>query len=114
VAVPVDYLLGILGSRWFQLLFQIVLLGTLIESGTGLIHAFNERINGQLQERRIAMPDGYRALIGVLLLASAAFLAKFGLISLIARGYGTITWGFWIVFVVPVLTVGVWKVLRVN
>ena len=39
-------------------------------------------------------------------------LAQFGLIDLIARGYGTLTWLFLAVFVVPVLTRGVWKVVR--
>jgi uncharacterized membrane protein YkvI len=110
VTVPADYLLAVLGSRGFRLIFQIVLLGTLIESGTGLIHAFNERISGQLREKEAAMPGVYRAFIGVLLLASATFLARFGLIDLIAEGYGTITWGFWIVFVIPILTLGLWKV----
>jgi uncharacterized membrane protein YkvI len=110
VAVPADYLLGVLGSRSFQVVFQIVLLGTLIESGTGLIHAFNERINGQLRERCQMMPNGLRALIAFLLLVVAASLARFGLIDLIAKGYGTITWGFWIVLVIPVLTIGAWRV----
>ena len=32
-----------------------------------------------------------------------------GLIDLIARGYGTLTIGFIVVFVIPVLTLGVWK-----
>jgi len=111
-AVPADYLLSVLGSRSFQLVFQMVLLGTLIETGTGLIHAFNERIKGQLEERRVVMPDGLRTLIALVLLVAAAVLARFGLINLIAKGYGTITWGFWIVFVIPVLTIGAWNVLR--
>ncbi len=112
VTVPVDYLLGILGSRTFRLIFQIVLLGTLIESGTGLIHAFNERIDGWLRERRKIMHPGCRPVIAILLLISAGGLARFGLIDLIAKGYGSITWGFWIVFVIPVLTLGSWKILR--
>ena len=112
--VPVDYLLGLLGSRIFQLIFQIVLLGTLIESGTGLIHAFNERINGRLRESCAAMPAGFRPAIAVVLLVSAACLARFGLIDLIAKGYGTITWGFWLVFVIPVLTVGTWRMMRAK
>ena len=30
------------------------------------------------------------------------------LVDLIARGYGTLTWAFLVVYVVPVLTWGVW------
>ena len=44
--IPSNYLLELLGSRPFQIVFQIVLLGTLIETGAGMIHAVNERIDG--------------------------------------------------------------------
>jgi uncharacterized membrane protein YkvI len=47
--------------------------------------------------------------VGVFLLIVAAVVAQYGLIDLIAKGYGTITWGFWLVYVIPVLTLGVWK-----
>ena len=49
--VPANFLLEALGSTAFQVVFQVVLLGTLIESGTGMIHAFNERVAGVLAER---------------------------------------------------------------
>lgn len=109
--VPANYLLDILGSRIFQYTFQIVLLGTLIETGTGLIHAFNERVAGVFQEKRIDMPAFLRPTVGVFSLTVASLVAQFGLIELIAKGYGTITYGFWLVFVLPVLTVGVWKIV---
>ena len=48
------------------------------------------------------------------MLAIGAVSAQVGLIDLIARGYGTITWGFLVVFVVPVLTLGVWKIVRAG
>ena len=109
--VPVTFLLKQLGSGWFQILFQIVLLGTLIETGTGLIHAFNERISRTFLERRSTMPSYLRSVVALGLLASAVVIARFGLIDLVAKGYGTVTWGFWLVFVLPVLSLGVWKVL---
>jgi uncharacterized membrane protein YkvI len=46
------------------------------------------------------------------MLLSAAGLSGFGLVTLIARGYGTLTWAFLLVYVVPVLTLGVWKLRR--
>lgn len=114
VAVPADLLLTLLGSETFQLTFYLVLLGTLIESGTALIHAFNERVSGRFRETRIAMRSFVRPAIAIITLGSAALLARFGLIDLIAMGYGTITWGFLIVYVVPVLTLGSLKVLRAS
>ena len=39
---------------------------------------------------------------------------KVGLIDLIADGYGTLTWVFVLVFIVPLLTVGSIKIYRTN
>ena len=109
--VPSNYLLEIIGSRTFQVTFQIVLLGTLIETGTGLIHAFNERVSTTFQEQGRTMPSALRLAVAVGLLAIGALTAQFGLIDLIAKGYGTITYGFWAVYLLPVFTLGVWKIL---
>ena len=112
--VPVNHVLDVLGSGMFQFIFQIVLLGTLVESGSGLIHAFNERVAGAYREKRFQMPPNLRPLVAVLLLAVAAGLARFGLINLISQGYGTATWGVLLVYVVPVLTLGVRKIIKTK
>ncbi len=109
-AVPANGVLEALGSRPLQLAFQIVLFGTLIETGTGMIHAVNERIAGVYREAGRRMPDALRPLTAGALLAVGAGLASFGLIGLIARGYGTLTWLFLAVYVVPVLTWGIYRI----
>ena len=108
--VPANFLLDLLGSRSFQLTFQIVLFGTLVETGTGMIHALNERLATRFHERGLELPPYVRPVIAVMLLIVGALVASFGLISLIAKGYGTLTWLFLLVFVVPVLTVGIRKI----
>lgn len=50
-AVPANVLLELLGSRIFQVVFQVVLFGTLIETGAGLVHAVNERLATTYAER---------------------------------------------------------------
>ena len=89
-----------------------MLLGTLMETGTGLIHAFNERVAGVFKERKLEMPSWVRPATALLLILLAVLLSRVGLITLIEKGYGTITWGFLIVFVLPVLTIGLAKILR--
>ena len=106
--VPSNVLLEILGSRGFQVAFQVVLFGTLVETGTGLIHAFNERVSGLRTGGEL--PRWVRPAVAVGFLALGTFISRFGLIDLIARGYGTLTVGFILVYVIPVLTVGVWKI----
>lgn len=108
--VPATVLLETLGSRPFQIAFQVVLFGTLIETGAGLIHAFNERISGLQEDRQGEMPKWVRPAVAFGLLGLGTAISAFGLTGLIARGYGTLTLGFIAVYVVPVLTVGVWKI----
>ncbi len=110
--VPANFLLDVLGSRAFQITFQVILFGTLIETGTGMIHGVNERIAGVFEERRQAMSPFLRPTIAIGFLIAGALLAQFGLIGLIARGYGTITVFFLVIYALPIVTVGVWKLVR--
>ena len=50
-AIPSTELLARIGSPWFSVVFQLVLLGTLVQTGVGLIHSVNERIASTLQHR---------------------------------------------------------------
>jgi uncharacterized membrane protein YkvI len=110
--VPANHLLEILGSRAFQLAFQIVLFGTLVETGTGMIHGINERIASVYKEKSRPMPRALRPAVALTLLVLGAIIAKVGLTALIAKGYGTLTWFFLVVYVIPVLTWGVLKIRR--
>jgi uncharacterized membrane protein YkvI len=108
-AVPANFLLEALGSRTFQVIFQVVLFGTLIETGSGMIHAVNERIVSTRHELGHETPKWVRSAVAVLFLGIALSLTPLGLIELISRGYGTITWGFILFYVLPILTLGVWR-----
>ena len=107
--VPANELLEALGSRTFQVIFQLILFGTLIETGAALIHGLNERIAGSRAERGGKLPFPIRLRVAAVPLAAATALSGFGLTALIASGYGTLTLGFIAVYVVPVLTVGIWR-----
>ncbi len=77
-----------------------------------MIHGFNERIAGVLEERGRSMSHWLRLIVAVAVSVAAIWLAdRFGLIALISRGYGMITWGFWALFLLPVLVGGCWKIL---
>ncbi len=111
-AVPANMLLEVLGSRTLQVVFQVVLFGTLIETGTGMIHAINERVAKTFQEKQKVMPKVLRPALAIGLVSLGAILARFGIVDLIARGYGTLTWGFLLVFVFPILTIGLYRITR--
>jgi uncharacterized membrane protein YkvI len=112
-SIPANFILEKLNSSIFQIVFQIVLLGTFIETGVGFIHGFNERIASVYLEKGKEMPQGLRLAIALILFIIAIYFANsIGLVGLIAEGYGTITWGFWVIFVAPVLTYGIWKIVK--
>ena len=112
--VPVNFILEELGSRSFQIVFQVCLFGTLIETGTGMIHGVNERLAMTFKEAGKELPTAIRPVVAVALLIVGALLAQFGLIDLIALGYGTVTWVFLVVVLLPLLTWGVWQLIKAG
>ena len=114
-ALPSAFLLAKLHAPWFEWAFQVAVLMTLVDTGVALLHAINERVAKAVEERSRPMPRSLRPAlaIGVMLLAIYAASAV-GLVDLIAKGYGTLTWLFLAVYVLPLMTWGVWLLFRRN
>jgi len=110
--VPVNQMLQRLDNEFLLFVFPIVLIGTFIETGTGMIHAFNERLASGLRQLGRTLPSWARPAIAVGLLLSSLLLSRWGIIELIAVGYAAMTWVFIAVLAVPLLTIGAWKVFR--
>ncbi|MGH8248910.1 MAG: YkvI family membrane protein, partial [Gammaproteobacteria bacterium] len=110
--LPANFLLESLGSRSFQICFQIVLLGSLVDTGAGVIHAFNERLAGYYRDRDRDMPRPARPLIALGLMAAASLLSKLGLIALMLLAFNFLGWFFLIVFLGPLFTVGLYRLHR--
>ncbi len=112
--LPSDFLLRQLSMPWFHVLFQVMIFAALLESGAGAIHAINERMSGAVESRGSApLSTGVRAAIGAVILAGCMFVAgEIGLVDLIASGYRFLAWLILAVFVVPLITVGSWRLLR--
>lgn len=111
-SVPVTSVLAALDSPWFSLVFNVVIFGTFIETGTALLHAVNERVAAAYQHLNKPLPKSLRPTLALSFLLLASYLGnEFGLINLIAQGYGVLTYGFIALFVVPVLSIGVYKLM---
>lgn len=112
-ALPSAFLLAKLKEPWFEWAFQLAVMLTLVDTGVALLHAINQRVAGAWEERGRTMPRPLRPAlaVGVMLLAVYAATA-FGLVDLIARGYGTLTWYFLAIYVLPLLTWGLWLLGR--
>jgi uncharacterized membrane protein YkvI len=110
VSLPSAFLLGKLGALWFEWAFQIAVLLTLVDTGVAMLHAINERVAKAYEERQRPMPQSLRPALAIAVMVVSVYAAaSIGLVDLIARGYGTLTWAFIAIFVIPVLTIGVWK-----
>jgi uncharacterized membrane protein YkvI len=51
-------------------------------------------------------------LCAILAILLSAGLSLWGITSLIAQGYGTMAWGFLVVYVIPLLTIGVYRLRK--
>jgi uncharacterized membrane protein YkvI len=112
--LPSDFLLRQMNEPWFHLLFQVMIFAALLESGTGCVHAVNERIAKAWQGAR-GTPLSHRArlTIALVLLVFCMLLAdRFGLVALIARGYRLLALIFLVLYVLPLMTFGVWRLWR--
>jgi uncharacterized membrane protein YkvI len=110
-ALPSDFILRQLDMPVFHVLFQLMIFSALLESGTAVVHAANERIAHAWRRRR-GTPPGKRvrlAIAAVLLVGSIFIADRVGLVALIAQGYRGLAYLFLVVYVLPLLTVGVWR-----
>jgi uncharacterized membrane protein YkvI len=112
--LPSDFLLGQLGFPAFRILFQVMIFAALLESGTGGVHAINERIAEAYRRgeaRTFTKP--MRLAVTVAILAGSVFVAdRVGLVSLIANGYRWLSYVLLAIYVAPLLTYGVWQLSR--
>ncbi len=113
--VPLTFLLDKLSAPWFFLVFQIVIFGTFIETGSAMIHGINERIAHMMAEQGKDMAGWMRPAIAIVSLFAATYLATaIGIADLVASGYGYLTYGFIAVFILPLLTRGVWLIFSAR
>jgi uncharacterized membrane protein YkvI len=112
--LPSDFLLRKMAVPGFALLFQLMIFVALLESGVGAVHAINQRIAGAMVARRRQAPGpGARALTGAVILAGCMVVAvRVGLIDLIASGYRFLAVLFLVVYIAPLLTIGVYRLFR--
>ena len=111
-ALPSNFLLERIDLRGFQIVFQLMVFAALLESGSGAIHAINERVASAYAARhaRPLSPKARLGVTGVLLFVSLFLAGRFGFVALIAKGYGTLAYVFLAIYVVPLLTYASYRI----
>jgi len=108
--LPVYGLLARLDLGLIKFCYLLVIFGTFIETGAGSIQGIVERIEAALFERRgSGLTRRHHAFIAAAILLLAITLSLLGVIDLVEKGYGTIAWGFLFFYILPLLTVGVYR-----
>lgn len=135
---PVPWLpmLATAGGSALVAVYGAVMGWTLLETSVGMIHALLDRADAALEraseavsgrqedEPFVWMPrdggsdeDGaglspiQRGLIGAGVLAAAAILSRVGIVALVAQGYTYMAYGFIALFAIPLLTIGIYRVI---
>ncbi|MFC4558980.1 hypothetical protein ACFO3D_12330 [Virgibacillus kekensis] len=92
-------------------IFGIVVGWTLVETSSGMIHAFVDRTDSQMQElANKSLTSGQKGLIAVGTLVLSVILSQVGIIDLISTGYTAMAYAMIAVFAIPLLTIGVYKI----
>ncbi len=100
------------GSGLLAAFFAVLVVYTLIETATGLIHALTDRVSDTLKELgRRPLTGAQSALISGAVLAGAALLSQVGIIDLVAVGYTAMAYLFLALFALPLVTVGLYRIL---
>lgn len=96
-------------------IFGIVMGWTLIETSTGIIHAALERVNNGLKEaHKPPMTGKQQAILTIIVLVGSMVLSKVGIIDLISTVYNALSYAFLAIYVLPLITVGVYKIFKLR
>ena len=113
VSLPSAFLLGKIGATWFEYAFQLAVLLTLVDTGVPILHAINERVAKVYEERGKPMPRAMRPALAITVMVISVYAAgAIGLVGLIEKGYGWLTYAFIVLLIIPVLTIGVRRITR--
>ena len=110
--VPVHWMINNLNNNILLPIYLLAMIGTFLGTGAGFIQALNERLDKWSLEKlgRVLTPSTH-SIVAMTGLSISALFGQLGIIALIAKGYGTLAWGFLFVFVLPVLIIGMKRIV---
>lgn len=108
--VPLQVLLRALDSPVLTIGMQIAIFGTLVQTGIGVLQGVSERVLAASPRDARSARWVRLAVTLVISVVAIGLATRMGLINLIAKGYSFISWVMIIVYVVPLLTVGIWRI----
>ena len=112
-AIPTYWMIEQLGLGILLTIYVVILFATIVQTGVGVLQGFNERLDGwHIETRGAPLSKIQHAIMAGGLLLLSLMLSRFGIIDLVAKGYSSLAWGFFTIFTVPTLTIGIWKIFK--
>ena len=109
--IPTNTILQVLDMPIFTVFFQILLIGTVIYTGAAFVHGFNERVHQAFKYKSRPFTAMHRGALSLIMTVLAVVVAeRVGLITLASKGMGTFSLVSLAVFIVPIFTIGVWRI----
>jgi len=110
--VPVNLLFEKLDMPWLYWAFEIVLFGTLIETGMGFIKAVVDRVEVAYDKAKGTVPKWVRPAVTIGLMGIGLAISAFGITAIILKGYGALPMAYVITLILPLFTVGIYKICK--
>ena len=111
--LPTYWLLRDLNLGWLLGIYVILLFGTIAQTGVGMLQGLNDRLDAWWLERKgRTLARRTHSTIALSAVLFSLLLANVGIVSLVAKGYGSLAWFAFAVYVLPLVTIGVAKLLR--
>ena len=110
--VPINLLFEKLNMPWLYIAFEIVLFGTLIETGMGFVKAVTDRVEVSYQRKGGSVPKWVRPTITIGLVIIGLLISKFGITAIILKGYGALPYAYLITLIIPLFTIGIYKIVK--
>jgi uncharacterized membrane protein YkvI len=112
-SVPNYWMMSNFTSPLLLAIFLVALLGTLVETGAGLVQGLIERVQNVLHpDSEKELGHTARIVIAFITLSLGGLLSTLGIIGLIAKGYSALSIGFAVTYIIPICTLGIIKIVR--
>jgi uncharacterized membrane protein YkvI len=111
--LPTYWLLRDLDLEWLLLIYIVLLFGTIAQTGVGMLQGLNDRLDAWWLERKgRTLARRTHSTIALSAVLFSLLLANVGIVGLVAKGYGSLAWFAFAVYVLPLATIGIARLRR--
>lgn len=113
--LPTYWMFKQFDMQWVTTIYLLVLFATVAQSGVGVLQGLNERIDNSLTKvRGRGLSKASHALIAAAVVLISGLFAQLGVVALIGQGYQFIAFGLFVVYLLPLLTLGLSRIIAAK